>query len=475
MYLTATNLSFFVCPYPISRKFQTYLNGQHHLVEQKLHQKYGNVIRTGPNSLAFSSLSAFNAIYGFNKSIEKGDFYDFGRDSTTRAGSIFSARTDAIHSEHKRKLVGPALLNNKISSYQPVISKNVSILVSRLVEAQASLGHRSTVNVAPYIHRFTFDTLVEIIYGEPVCSQPYTETQGGLTILTGFRELSKMAWGAALLPWFGWLMSTRPMVYLSRRPTYDSKGNLTSIAALAASTRDVVFAHPEKALESSQPSILKNYLEVPKSDSKHMLPDEIWRECFNLIFAGPGSTAAALTATLYQLGTKDGRKWQDRIQADPLANASTPTSSTVLIAVIKETLRLHAPFSTAFPRSITPRAETAIRELPAPLPIGTVVSANLYILGRSKEIWGDDAESWKPQRWLGSESETKKLDDGFVAFSKGPRGCVGKEIAMMMLAKATVTVLQKWEINSKGILKGQNFIEMQYVECGLELTEKRKR
>lgn len=456
------------------------MSGQHHLIEQKLHQKHGDVVRTGPITLSFSSLSAFEAIYGFNKSLEKGDFYDFARDSFTQAENVFSARTDAIHREHRRKVAGPALSPGKVAGYRPVISKNVSNLASRLAEALRSSKDGSSLNIAPYIHQFTFDTIVEIIYGESICSQPYTDTAGARDVLTGFRDLSKLVWGASLLPWLGWLMSTRPMVSLTRRPTYDAKGNMTSIAALVSQTQNLVLVHPERALKSGQSSILKHYLEVPESDTKHMSPDQIWRECFNLTFAGPGSTAAALTSILYELASSYGAEWQDRILTESSARAGDdassqiPLSSPVLLAVIKETMRLHSPFPTAFPRSIAAGAEAVIPDLSAPLPVNTVVASNTYVLGRSKEVWGLDADVWRPERWLGDESERKQLEDRFMVFSKGSRGCIGREVAMLILAEALVGVLSKWIITGKGPLRRSSFLEMQYEECVVSFTERRK-
>lgn len=447
------------------------MSGKHHLVELKLHAKYGSVIRVGPDSLAFSSLSAFDAIYGFNKNFEKGDFYAFGRDPQAQAGSIFTARTDAIHREHRRKVVGPAFSSSKVATYMPIISRNVSIFLSRLAEAPKTA---STVNFAPYIHRYTFDTSTAIIFGDSLCSQPYTDTKSAGDILMAFRNISKFAWGASLLPWFGWLMSTRPMIRLSRRPTIDVEGNVTSVAALTAKTRDLVLVQPEKAAKSSQPSILKNYLQIPKDDSTHMSPDEIWRECFNLMIAGPGSTAAALTAVLHRLGKIEGRYWQERIRADSSTEdgASTSAPPPVIVAVIKETMRLDAPFPTAFPRNITAGAETAIPDLPTPLPVGTLVSSNSYILGHSTEIWGDDAESWKPQRWLGAEDTRKELDNKFVVFSKGPRGCIGREIAMLAISKAVLGVLERWDLDGAEDLKGNCFLDMQYEECRIQLAER---
>ncbi|MCJ1426920.1 hypothetical protein MMC29_004823 [Sticta canariensis] len=455
-------------------KFSSFLSGKHYLTELNLNAKYGSGIRVGPNSLAFSSLSAFDAIYGFNKNFEKGNFYAFGRDPQAQLGSIFTARTDAIHREHRRKVVGPALSPSKVATYRPIIERNISILLSRLAEAKRSPENVPTVNVAPYLHRYTFDTSTAIVFGESLYSQPYTNTKSAGDILVTFKNKTKRVWGVSLLPWFGWLMSTRPLTSLSRRSTLDVEGNLTSFSALTADTRDLTLVHPEKVVSSTQPSMLKNYLQIPKGDATRMSQDQIWRECFNLTIAGPGSTAAALTAVLYRLGNNYGRHWQDRIRADTSAEdgASASTSSPVLVAVIKETLRLHAPFPTAFPRSITAGAETAIPDLPSPLPVGTLVSSNTYILGHSKEIWGDDAESRKPQRWLVAEDARKELDNKFVVFSKGPRGCIGRELAMIVTAKAVLGVLERWELGGAEDLEGNCFLEMQYDECRIQFAER---
>lgn len=459
------------------RNFYAYLGGKHHLVEQELHAKYGPIVRIGPESLVFSDLAAFEAIYGFNKYFEKGDFYSFGRDGGRRqSGSVFSARTDAVHREHRRKVVGPAFVASKIAGYEPTVAKNVSLFVSRLADelrtsTNGSVVKDSALNIASHVHRYTFETLIAVIYGQSVCSQLYTNADADAVrpLLTQYRDLTKWAWAASLLPWFGWLMATRPMIYLTRRPTRNSQGNLTNLSALTAKTRDLVFAPPEKTNGPEYSSVLQNYLQVPKIDPTHMKPDEIWRECFNLTIAGPGSTAAALTAVLHRLGRSAGQPWQSRIRTSP---SSSPP---ILVAVIKETLRLHAPFPTGFPRDIARGAETAIPDLAAPLPPGTLVSANPYVLGRSHEVWGPQAETWDPARWLvESEDERRELEGKWVAFGKGPRGCIGKELAMLMIAAAVKGVLARWEIDSeKRGLGGNCFLEMQFDECQVGFSERK--
>jgi hypothetical protein len=116
---------------------------------------------------------AFEAIYSFNRSLEKGNFYDFSRDARTRIYNVFGIRTNEAHRKHRRKVVGLALSPGKVDMYDFVISKNVSCLC-RLSEAQASSVNGEVVNIAPYVRRYTFGAMVKVIFDEPICSQPST-------------------------------------------------------------------------------------------------------------------------------------------------------------------------------------------------------------------------------------------------------------------------------------------------------------
>jgi benzoate 4-monooxygenase len=47
-----------------------------------------------------------------------------------------------------------------------------------------------------------------------------------------------------------------------------------------------------------------------------------------------------------------------------------------------------------------------------------------------------------------------------LAFNKGPRGCIGRDIAVLMIEKTVVDVLEKWDIIAKGSLSGASLLEM---------------
>ena len=126
--------------------------------------------------------------------------------------------------------------SRKIAAYEPIISKNVSCLLSWLAKAQSSCKDVAFVNAAPYVHRFTFDTIVEIIFGETICLN-YPPTLRQLMMPSQASKTCRNLYGVhRTFPGSGWLMSTRPMVSLTRRPTYDAGGNMTSVGALTART-----------------------------------------------------------------------------------------------------------------------------------------------------------------------------------------------------------------------------------------------
>lgn len=251
------------------------------------------------------------------------------------------------------------------------------------------------------------------------------------------------------------------------------------LPGLMADTRNVVFSskRSEEVFRGSQPWILKSWLEVPDEDPNRMTKTQMWSEGFNLMIAGPGGTAAALIALVFQLGSEEGQFWQEKLRSlivDYGDGSEDPgiIMTPELNAAIKETLRLHAPFPTAFPRVITPGAEEGvIPHTKTALPVGTMVSANTYVLGRSEETWGSDADKWLPQRWLGSEARRREMENKVVAFSKGSRRCIGRDLALLVIKRAVVGVIRNGVFRCVGELKGKSYLEMRYEECWLQWSE----
>jgi cytochrome P450 len=116
-----------------------------------------------------------------------------------------------------------------------------------------------------------------------------------------------------------------------------------------------------------------------------------------------------------------------------------------LQAIISETLRMYSPVGMPLSRVIPSSGATVLSHH---LPGGTWIMMPQWCIGRSKSIWGEDADVFRPERWLQQESEsadqfTERLESwrkNDITWGKGDVTCVGKNIAMMEIYKVAVEV-----------------------------------
>ena len=74
------------------------------------------------------------------------------------------------------------------------------------------------------------------------------------------------------------------------------------------------------------------------------------------------------------------------------------------------------------------------------VPGGTRIGYGGFSVLRNKKIWGEDADVFRPERWLGGEN-IKDLDLAWdVIFNAGRYQCLGKNVALMELNKVFVEV-----------------------------------
>ncbi|CAG8570740.1 16323_t:CDS:2 [Racocetra persica] len=106
-----------------------------------------------------------------------------------------------------------------------------------------------------------------------------------------------------------------------------------------------------------------------------------------------------------------------------------------LNAVIHETLRL-------FPASIGGILRQTTKDTVIDgylIPKNTTVSASIWSIHKSKEIWGPDANDFVPERWL--KPENSQVKGAFYAFSAGSRNCIGVNFAWMEIRLLLASLL----------------------------------
>ncbi|KAF7825982.1 cytochrome P450 704C1 [Senna tora] len=65
-----------------------------------------------------------------------------------------------------------------------------------------------------------------------------------------------------------------------------------------------------------------------------------------------------------------------------------------------------------------------------------------YAMGRMSYIWGDDAEEYRPERWLKNGKFQPESPFKFISFHAGPRICLGKDFAYRQMKIVSMALLR---------------------------------
>jgi len=179
-------------------------------------------------------------------------------------------------------------------------------------------------------------------------------------------------------------------------------------------------------------------------------------ELLNILLAGRDTTAALLTFTIY-LCTQHPDVW-DKMRAEVLSVCGPdgmPSYESLrelkyMRAVVNETLRIFPPVpmnvrSAGKDGGVLRPGVAARPNKPLYVPPRTLVAYVPIFVHKRKELWGDDAELFDPDRWLDARLAHFTANPmQWLPFNAGPRICLGQQFAYNEAQFFLVRLLQRF-------------------------------
>ncbi|KAM4065571.1 cytochrome p450 [Hirsutella rhossiliensis] len=124
----------------------------------------------------------------------------------------------------------------------------------------------------------------------------------------------------------------------------------------------------------------------------------------------------------------------------------TLRSMPYLDAVVTELFRLHPPISTTARRVTRPIIVETRDNDTVVLPRGTQLFSSVHLLHRDKQIWGETADDFRPERWLGVNTNSVQNRCEYLPFLAGPRACPSSGFVLLQVKMMLAVLLSRADI-----------------------------
>ncbi|RPB01360.1 cytochrome P450 [Choiromyces venosus 120613-1] len=423
-----------------------------HLVD--LHREYGPVVRCEPNHLHFSSPEAYSTIYSASSKLTKDPNLYLGFSASE---SVFTILDPAL-ARTRREVIGPMFSRRAVLSLQPLIRDKIRTLCDKLSE-YASRGEAA--NIARGFRSAAMDIITQYCHNECLDALEVEEFKHELFL--SIRANSETFWIVKYFPIMEWILT------LPRSVAFWLWPELKGFLAITDTMEDQVSRYtkdPSLLEKSAHATVYQRFLdpEVKGGIPSH---SSLVGEAQNLLFAGSDTVAGALAFGTYHILTTPGMQEEFFAEICQLwpALEEEPTyeqleKSAYLTAVIKESLRLSHGAVTPLSR-VVPSSGMTIQD--QHIPGGTIVSMDAPTIHLNPTLF-PQPDLFLPSRWL--DSATKDLDKYLVAFSKGPRACIGSNLAWAELYIAFAAVFRRFEM----VVHGTSKEDMEWMDCFTPIT-----
>jgi fatty acid omega-hydroxylase len=412
-------------------------NNEIHDVVQRNHKEYGKtMVMTGP--FGTNECFVFTADPRNVEHILKTNFNNYPKGPIVRGcladllgRGIFNA--DGTDWSQQRKTTSHMFTAKLFKEHIWVaVQRNAKIMR----EILSSSTSDQPVDIFNLMNRFTLDTIGEIGFGKAIGSlddpsSPFLRSFDKAQQITLMRFINPL-W--PLFRLFNVGSETERKEHFGRLDEY-SRTVVRELQENINSSGKVGWADIE-----GKKSFVGLFLADAQQRGEQVSEDYLRDLVLNFLIAGRDTTAQTLSWTLFLLCSHPEVETKARKEVEKVCGMAGLQYDDVnrlpyLNSILCEALRLYP--------SVPIDQKYALEDDVWPdgtfVPAGTVVYYNIYTMGRDMAIWGEDAEVFRPERWL--EMQDMPSNYVFPAFNAGPRECLGRRLAMVEMKACLATML----------------------------------
>ncbi|KAJ5870204.1 hypothetical protein N7455_005145 [Penicillium solitum] len=413
----------------------------------KLHERYGSIVRYGPDKLSITDEEAIKSIYQRGAQLmPKTEFYDaYG----AAHPNIFGMRHEAEHSIRRRHMSHSFSLSY-VKEMEQYLDANLKILREKIC-SYASDDEEFDLKKA--LHYYVIDVLGELAFSQSFDIQKSNnETHVPPVVEHSLLAAVTGAWPMMTASLKRWL----PLLpHKGLKALFEGRKACADLASRCVKIRLDALRTKKESFDSSpeRKDILTNLILAKHPDTgKSLTQTDLETEAFGFIIAGTHTTSATTTLLFYHLLHNPTLMARCIAEIDanlpilkPDESAYSVTSAEMSLPYlrncIKENFRITPVFTMPLARRLlVPEGLTIAGNY---IPYGTSIAVCNHAFHHNPAVWGSDHDVFDPSRWDDPEIASKARL--LMHFGLGGRQCIGKTVATTNIYKLMSTLLSEFE------------------------------
>ncbi|KAB8238047.1 cytochrome P450 [Aspergillus alliaceus] len=416
----------------LTRFYDAYLsakNLQYNVELKKLHEKYGDFVRTGPREISILRKSAVPLIYGPQSECLKSLWYAQLDVDHTKISMNLSRDFD--DHRKRRRAWDRAFSIKSLKIYEPRVIAQAGKLV-----AQIDANPGKPFDATAWTMFFSFDIMGDIGFGKD-----FNNLTTGMQhhAIRAVHDHMSLIGVLSHVPWLLNILSNLP-------------GAANAFSGFFAWCADQIESRRKNWDGKKYPQDIVSWLvKAFVEDDVSAAPTELalHDDSRVVIVAGSETTASTLANAIYFLAKHPKVLTKLQAQLDEVMPNGPKSwtydkakSITYLDDIIHETLRIKPSVMTGGYR-VTPPKGLQVDEVFIPGDVNVVVPPQLI---QTDEKYYRAPLEFIPERWTERKAEFGTDQAPYYPFSMGLYGCVGKNLAMMSLRVVISTLVLRYNI-----------------------------